>query len=97
MLLNYVCTLGFVWIKIINTIQVIGVLRGGGDTTYSFLMEMGSVYIIGVPLAFLGALYWRLPIYIVILLVSMEELVKMAVGLYRLRSNRWVNDVTKGL
>lgn len=87
----------FVWVKIVNTIQVIGVLRGGGDTTYSFFMEMSCVYLIGVPLAFLGALYWQLPIYIVLLLVSMEEMVKVVIGLRRLVSNKWINDVTQGL
>lgn len=86
----------FICIKFVNVIQVIGVLRGGGDTTYSFLMEIGSVYLIGVPMAFLGVYYWKLPIYIVILLVSIEEVVKAVIGLHRLFTDKWANDITHG-
>ncbi|MGO1469658.1 MAG: MATE family efflux transporter, partial [Tissierella sp.] len=35
---------------------IVGVLRGGGDTKFSMFLEMGAVWAIGVPLAFIGAL-----------------------------------------
>ncbi len=84
-------------LKIINALQVIGTLRGGGDTTYSLVMEISSVYLIGVPLAFLAAGVWQLPIYIVVALVSLEEVTKAIMGLYRLFSNKWANVVIEGM
>lgn len=80
-------------IRVFNTILVVGILRGGGDTFFGFLLETGSVWLIGVPLAFLGSLVFKLPIYWVIGLVYLEEVVKAIVGIPRLISKRWANNV----
>ncbi len=84
-------------LKILNALQVIGTLRGGGDTTYSLFMEISNVYLIGVPMAFLAAGVWQLPIYIVVALVNLEEVTKAIMGLYRLFSNKWANVVIEGM
>lgn len=84
-------------LKIINALQVIGTLRGGGDTTYSLFMEISNVYLIGVPMAFLATGVWELPIYIVVALVNLEEVTKAIMGLYRLFSNKWANVVIEGM
>ena len=84
-------------LKMVNTLQIIGTLRGGGDTTYSLLMEISSVYLVGVPLAFLGAVVWQLPIYWVVALVNLEEVTKAIVGFVRLLSNKWANTVIDGM
>lgn len=80
-------------LKMISTILIIGIFRGGGDTTFSFVLEICCVYLIGVPLAFIGALVLKLPIFIVVLLVSLEELVKSIVGLYRVKSGVWAKNL----
>lgn len=84
-------------VKMVNALQVIGTLRGGGDTTYSLLMEVSSMYLVGVPMAFLGALLWQLPVYWVVALVSLEEVTKAIVGFVRLFSNKWANTVIDGM
>ena len=81
-------------IKFLNNIYVIGLFRGGGDTKYSLLLELGSIYLIGVPLAFAGALYWKFPLYIVVLLVNLEEIGKTVFGYLRIRTDKWINDLT---
>jgi Na+-driven multidrug efflux pump len=58
-------------------------------------LEMGSVWLVGVPLAFLGALVWKLPIYWVVVLVSLEEVVKASIGIPRVISKRWVRNVVE--
>lgn len=80
-------------LKMISTILIIGIFRGGGDTTFSFLLEICCVYLIGVPMAFIGALVLELPIFIVVLMVSVEELVKSIVGLYRVKSGVWAKNL----
>ena len=84
----------FFFIKTFNATLVVGVLRGGGDTTFSMYLEMGSVWLIGVPLAFAGALLFELPVHLVLLLVTLEEVFKAIVGLPRIRSKRWIKDIT---
>ncbi len=84
-------------LKMTSTILIIGIFRGGGDTTFSFLLEMCCVYLIGVPLAFVGALVLKLPIFIVVLMVSIEELVKTIIGLYRVKSGVWARNLVEQL
>ena len=82
------------WTRVFNTINVVGVLRGGGDTRFSMYMEILSIWGVGVPLAFLGGFYWKIPVYWVFALVSLEEVVKMAVGIYRMHSGKWIHNLT---
>ncbi|AKL94744.1 Na+ driven multidrug efflux pump [Clostridium aceticum] len=79
--------------KVFNAILVVGILRGGGDTKFSLFLEMGSVWLIGVPLAFLGALVLKLPVYWVVALVSLEEIVKALIGIPRVISKKWVRNI----
>lgn len=87
----------FMFIKIYNAIVIVGVLRSGGDTKFALILEIGSVWLIGVPLAFVGALLWKLPIYWVVFLVSLEEIVKAIVGLPRVLSTKWAKNVVDEL
>lgn len=83
----------FLWVRFMNSILVVGILRSGGDTTFSMILETCTVWVVGVPLAFAGSILWHLSIYWVYSLISIEELVKGYFGLGRVRSNRWVRDV----
>ncbi len=81
-------------VKFLNNVYVIGLFRGGGDTKFSLFLELGSIYLIGVPLAFAGALYWGLPLHMVVVLVNLEEVGKTIVGYSRIRTDKWINDLT---
>jgi len=81
--------------RIFNAILIVGILRSGGDTKFSLFLEMGSVWLVGVPLAFLGALVWGLPVYWVFVLVSLEEILKAAIGIPRLISKKWLRNVVE--
>lgn len=76
-----------------NSVMVVGVLRGGGDTRFSMYMETAAVWLVGVPLAFFGALVLKLPIAPLMLLVLMEDGVKAVVGLKRLLSKKWIHPL----
>ena len=81
-------------LKTISVVIIVGILRGGGDTRYAMLVETCNVWLVGVPLAFIGAVVWQLPIYWLMLLINMEEIGKTAWGLYRTYSGRWIRDIT---
>lgn len=84
------------WVKVFNMIVAIGVLRSGGDTTFSMFLDTAGVWGIGVPLAFLGAFVWKLPVYWVYVLVCADEFVRMAVGLRRIYSKKWIHNLVSG-
>lgn len=86
-----------IWVRIITTMLIIGILRSGGDTTYSLFIEIGCVWGIGVPLAFIGAMVWRLPIYWVYSLVALEELAKAIIGIPRVLSKKWIKNLVENM
>jgi putative MATE family efflux protein len=83
----------FLVVKTCNMIIIVGILRSGGDTKYAMVIEMGSVWLIGVPLVWLGTTYWNLPIYTIVFLANLEEVVKLAIGIPRVISKRWVKNL----
>lgn len=85
----------FVPVRFFGIVQIIGVLRGGGDVLYAIIVELIAVWGIGVPLSFLGATYFNYPITIVYFLVCMEEPFKMIATLPRLISGRWIRNLIK--
>ena len=70
----------FLWLRASNLILFIGVFRSGGDTRFGFFLDAGTIWAVGVPLAVLGAFVFHLPVYLVYLLVMMDELTKFVVG-----------------
>lgn len=95
--LNIIKIMGlFMAIKMFNATLIIGILRGGGDTKYSMFLEITGVWLIGVPLAFIGAKF-KLPINIVILLVYTEEIFKCIIGTKRIISKKWMKNVIRDI
>lgn len=87
----------FMWAKVFNYINIVGVLRSGGDTTFCLMLDTGGVWLVGVPLVFLGGLVLQFPIYYVYALVQVEEVVKLIIGIPRLASKKWINNLAAGM
>ncbi|MCH3907270.1 MAG: MATE family efflux transporter [Sphaerochaeta sp.] len=78
-----------------DTTLIVGILRSGGDTRFSMLNELSAVWLIGIPMAFLGSVFFAWPIWWVYLLVSLEEVAKGLVGFFRVKSGKWLNDLSQ--
>lgn len=85
------------WLDVYNGIMVSGVLRCGGDTRFAMLGEVGTVWGIGVPTAFITSLVLGWPIYLAVLAVKFESLVKGIILTARYKSGKWLNNVIQGL
>jgi putative MATE family efflux protein len=83
------------WIRTSNMILIVGILRAGGDTRFSLILDAGSVWLVGVPLAVVSGLVLKQPVHVVYLLIMAEEAVKYGVGLWRMRSRRWVHNLVR--
>jgi putative MATE family efflux protein len=81
-------------IRSINFIVLIGILRSGGDTRFAFLADAGMVWVVGVPLALMGAFLFDLPIYWVYPLILIQEVVTVTLGLNRFFSGKWIHKLT---
>ena len=87
----------FMILNLYNGTLITGVLRGGGDTRFAAISEVSCVWLIAVPAAFLGAMVFRLPVYVVVLLVKSENLFKAAILTYRYKSGKWAKNVIHGI
>lgn len=83
----------FCAIRTYNIVMIVGIFRGGGDTTYSMLVQAGTVWLFAVPVAFIGAIFLSVPIYVVYFLICLEEIVKIVFEFARLKSGKWLNNV----
>lgn len=81
--------------KVTNHLMIVGVLRGGGDTIFSALIDVGAPWLIGIPMAYLGVRVLEWPVYLVMALINLEELTKACVGIGRLLSGKWLHNLVK--
>jgi Na+-driven multidrug efflux pump len=84
----------FLWLRSMNMTIIVGLLRGGGDTRFSLALDGFIIWILGVPMALLGAFVFDLPIHWVYLMVMSEETAKWILGLRRYFSRKWIHDLT---
>ena len=84
----------FLWVRVNNMTTVVGILRAGGDTRFSLFLDGFIIWIVGVPMAYLGAFVLHLPVYFVYLFAMSEEAAKWVLGIRRYLSRKWINDMT---
>ncbi|MGL4403838.1 MAG: MATE family efflux transporter [Fusobacteriaceae bacterium] len=83
--------------RVYTVILIVGILRGGGDNKYGSIIQGITLWGIGIPLAFIGAFYFKLPVYYVIALTAIEELIKCFLLTRRYRSGKWINNMVENL
>lgn len=79
--------------KMFNYVNVVGVLRSGGDTRVCLFIDTSGVWLIGIPMAFIGGLWLQLPIYMVYAMVMLEEIYKALAGGIRYRQKKWLRNL----
>jgi putative MATE family efflux protein len=84
----------FLWIRVNNMTTVVGILRAGGDTRFSLFLDGIIIWIVGVPMAYLGAFVFHWPVYLVYLCAMSEEATKWFLGINRYFSRKWINNLT---
>jgi Na+-driven multidrug efflux pump len=72
-----------------------GVLRGSGDTTFTMVLNLVSVWLIVMPLSFLCAFVWRLPVPAVVLAIQSDQIFKGLPVFLRVRSGKWIKRLTR--
>ncbi len=79
--------------KVFNMVVGGGVLQSGGQTKFMTLINTIGPWAFGVPMGFLSAYYFKLPIWWVYLILSLEEYVRLIISVWLLKSKRWMKNV----
>ena len=81
-------------LKAFDVSNVTGILRAGGDARAAAILDLCPLWLVAVPLTALTGLVLNAPIPLVCCAIYSENFCKMPVGIVRLRSRKWINDVT---
>ena len=82
--------------KAFDITNITGLLRAGGDARMASLIDLSCQWGIAVPLAFVTALVLDAPVAVVCFAIQSENFCKAPWCVLRLRSRKWINDVTRG-
>ena len=92
---NLLIVMGLTFVvKVLSSVGIVGVLRGGGDTTFGMILDAGTVWVIGVPAAFIGALMLDIPVYLIYAMITIEEIIKVILITPRIISKKWIKNIT---
>lgn len=84
-------------VNMLCSLFVVGILRSGGDTKFSLFLEGGTIWFIGVPFSFMGAMIFNMSIEGVVLLSGLELVVKILIAFPRFFSQKWVKNLVKDI
>jgi putative MATE family efflux protein len=87
----------FTFFKTFNLMMIVGVLRGGGDTKYALYVEVAAVWLVGVPLAFAGAVWLKTGVVVTVAMLMSEEDLKAILTYQRYMTHKWLNNVIREL
>ena len=87
-----VCGLLF-WIYMINT-EIYFILRSGGDTKATLLMDSCFMWGINIPIIAVFAYLTNFSIYVVYIAGQLTDLLKMCISVYFFKKENWVKNLT---
>ena len=97
--LNFTLNILFYYIPLqsISAVLIVGVFRAGGDTKFALIADILPLWCGSVLISAFAAFYLNLPTKIIYLLIMSDEIIKQPLIIWRYRSKKWINNVTREL
>ena len=86
---------GATWLNALNTVIIVSILRTGGDVRMAAAIDVGSLWLVGVPAAWVAGLIFKWDITLVYLVTYLEQLSKAAAAIWRYRQSRWIRSIVR--
>jgi putative MATE family efflux protein len=80
-----------------NMAMVVGICRAGGDTVFCVIYDVVFMWALALPLAAVAAFVFKAPVWVLFLCLNSEGCLKVILGLWRLRTGKWLRNVTGGI
>jgi len=80
-------------LRYLNYTSIAGVLRGGGDTRFAMYIDTVPLWLCSVPLAYICGLALHWPAHWLYMLFTIEQAAKLALGLNRMRTGKWIHSL----
>ena len=79
----------------VNTTLIAGVFRSGGDTRFGLICDTIDMWCYAVPLGFIAAFVFKLPVLVVYFLLCTDEFVKWPWVIKHYLSGKWLKNITR--
>jgi Na+-driven multidrug efflux pump len=80
--------------KAVNMSMIVGICRAGGDTVFSGVFDVVFMWTVSLPLAAAVSFFLQAPVWFIYACICTNEPLQMFVNLWRLRSGKWLHNVT---
>jgi putative MATE family efflux protein len=80
--------------KAFNMAMIVGICRAGGDTVFCAVYDVAVMWLLVLPVAAAASFVFHAPIWLIYLCLMCEDVFKTLLGLWRLKSGRWLHNVT---
>ncbi len=78
-----------------NVTNLVGTLRSGGDARFVMFVDVGVLWLVGLPLAYLTGIIFKLPPVFVMLAFVADDVFKFVASGIRLLSRKWMRNITR--
>lgn len=78
-------------VKNFTLVNIVGVLRGGGDTIFSCVLDVCGVWFLGIPSALIAGFVLKLPLEAVFAATLLDEVFKFVILYKRVKNGKWVH------
>lgn len=97
--LNFTLNILFYYIPLqsISVVLIVGIFRAGGDTKFALIADVIPLWCGSVLLSAFAAFYLALPTKLIYLLIMSDEVIKLPLIIWRYKSKKWINNVTREL
>jgi putative MATE family efflux protein len=85
----------YVIFQAINATAIVGVFRGGGDIRIGIILDSGTMWGFGILLGLLGAFVLNWPVWVLLVIVMLDEVIKLPFCIWRYKSKKWMKNVTR--
>lgn len=94
--LTLIVLMGFIMMTMSYQMPVsFGLIQGGGDTKFTMKMNMISTWCIVMPLSFMAAFWWKLPVPLVVLVIQSDQIFKCLPTFIHFRKYTWMKKLTR--
>ena len=79
----------------VNITVLDGIFCAGGDSKFDMQGNIGAMWCFAVPLGFIAAFWWKLPVWAVYIIVNLDEIVKLPAVYIHYKKYIWVKNITR--
>lgn len=80
-------------IKAMTFLLIVGVFRNGGDTKTAAIIDICSLWFVGVPAVITAGLFFKFPIFYIYMVMMIEEVVKLSLSIPYFLSKKWIRNL----